>query len=150
MEICCVCHEGFYVLILTDIAAYLIARGLAPADNNTAPAGTYLLYQGYMPDDSETTMAIFETPGGKPALTLDRLVCEVTFQLRVRGARLNYPGVRAQWQACYNALQDSQPTSAYALVQSYNYGPMTFNDDRGRPNFITNFRAILLTSAADS
>lgn len=137
-------------MILDDVANYLVNQGLAPVDNNTAPAGIYLLYRGYMPDDVDVTMGLFETPGGKPALTLQREVCEVTFQLRVRGARLSYLATRSQWQACYNALQDSQPTAAYALVQSYNYGPLTFNDDRGRPNFITNFRAVLLSTAANS
>ncbi len=137
-------------MILDDIAAYLVGLGLAPADNNLATPGTFLLYEGYMPDDVDTTMGLFETAGGKPALTLLREVCEVTFQLRVRGTRLNYLATRAQWQSCFNALQDSQPTSAYALVQSYNYGPLTFNDDRGRPNFISNFRCIVLSSAANA
>ncbi len=133
-------------MILDDIRAYLIANGLAAPDNNDLQPGAYPCFEGYYPDDTDVMMGLFETAGGKPALTLNREVSEVTFQIRVRGTRLNYPATRAQWQACFNALQDSQPTSAYALVQSFNYGPLFFNDDRGRPNFISNFRAIMLTA----
>jgi hypothetical protein len=81
---------------------------------------------------------------------MNREVVGQHFQLRVRGTRLNYLATRNQWQLCFNALQDSQPTPAYALVQAVHYGPMTFNDDRGRPNFITNWRCILLATAAAS
>lgn len=136
-------------MILDDISNYLISQGLAPVDNNDLPANMYPLYRGYFPDDTDVMMAVFETPG-LPALTMNREVVGQSFQLRVRGGRLNYLAVRAQWQACFNALQDSQPTPAYALVQAVHYGPMTFNDDRGRPNMITNFRCILLATAAAS
>ena len=94
-------------------------------------------------------MAVFETPGAA-ALTMNREVQELHFQLRVRGLRLNYLVTRAQWLACFTALQDSIPATGYALVQATHYGPMTFNDDRGRPNFITNFKVILTTAQANS
>jgi hypothetical protein len=94
-------------------------------------------------------MCLFETAGGPP-LTMQREVQELHFQFRCRGSRLNYLATRNQWQACFNALQDSQPTSAYALVQAVHYGPLTFNDDRGRPNFISNMRAILTAAQANS
>lgn len=136
-------------MILDDIRAYLIAQGLAPADNNVAPSGTFLCYVGYFPDDVDVMMAVFETPGRGP-LTLAREYQELHFQLRVRGTRLNYLATRAQWLACFNALQDSQPTPAYALVQAVHYGPMFFNDDRGRPNLVSNFKAILTSAQANS
>lgn len=136
-------------MILDDIRAYLVAQNLAPDDNTTAPEGVFLLYEGYIPDDRDTMMCLFETAGGQP-LTMMREVQELHFQLRVRGSRLNYLATRNQWLACFNALQDSQPTPAYALVQCMNYGPLAFNDDRGRPNFISNFKTILTSAQANS
>jgi hypothetical protein len=132
-------------MLLDDIRAYLVAQGLAPADNNAAPPGTWLLFEAYMPDDTDDTMAVFPTIG-LPALTLLREIEGLSFQFRVRGSRLNYLPTYNQWQACFNALQDSQPTPDYKLVQAVHYGPMFFNDDRGRPNFITNFRVIKLNN----
>ncbi len=139
-------------MILDDIQAYLIAQGLvvsAPAVNANLPAGSWPAYIAYAPDDFDDIVALFETPG-QPALTMQREVQGRNFQFRCRGSRLNYLVTYRQWQACFNALQDSQPTPAYALVQAVHYGPMFFNDDRGRPNFITNYRAILTTAQANS
>lgn len=137
-------------MILDDIAAYLITKGVAvapPPNNADLPDGAWPVYEGYFPDDVDQTMGVFETIG-QPALTMNRDAVGLSFQMRVRGLRLNYAATHAQWQACFDALQDSQPTPAYALVQAAYYGPMTFNDDRGRPNFITNFKVVYVPGAA--
>ena len=96
-----------------------------------------------MPDDTDQMMAVFETPG-MPAWSLNREYERVSFQFRVRGSRLAYATTRVQWLAGFDALQDSTPAAGYALVQTTHYGPMFFNDDKGRPNFISNFRVIKL------
>lgn len=129
--------------LLNDIQAYLIAQGIA-TEGGGGPIPPWPCYLGYFPDDTDQMMAVFET-GGMPPDTMNREYERVTFQFRVRGKRLDYPTVRAQWQAGFNVLQDSQPTSDYALIQAMHYGPMTFNDDRGRPNFISNFRVVRTT-----
>ena len=136
-------------MILDDIHAYLIAQGLVPANNYPLSTSVFPTTLGYIPDDQDEWIALFETKGG-PALTMQREVQARSFQLRVRGSRLNYLPTYKQWQACFNALQDSQPTPAYALVQAVDYGPLFFNDDRGRSNFISNFRVILTSAQANS
>ena len=98
-------------------------------------------YIGYLPDDQSQVVAVFET-GGQPPVEINRDNEIVTVQLRIRASRLNYVTGRQQWLNCFNALQDStlgQP-SVYSIVQSLHYGPIFFNDDRGRSNFITNFK----------
>ena len=128
---------------------YLVAQGLAPVANYPLDPSAFPTTIGYIPDDQDEWMALFEMPGGPP-LTLDREYQERHFQFRVRGSRLNYSPTYRQWQVCFNALQDSRPTPAYALVQTAHYGPMFFNDDRGRPNLISNFRVILSAAQANS
>ncbi len=88
-------------------------------------------------------VSLFET-GGLPPDTQNREYERITFQLRVRGARLDYPTVRTHWLTLFNALQDSAPTG-YAYIQAQHNGPITFNDDRGRTNMISNFRAYKTT-----
>jgi hypothetical protein len=126
--------------ILNDIASYLTDLGLV--------SPSYPIYQGYIPDDQDQMMAVFET-GGMPPTELGigtdpRPNERVTFQFRVRGSRLNYAVTRAQWLACFNALQDSVLANpdVYAYIQAKHYGPIVFNDDRGRSNFISNFNCM--------
>jgi hypothetical protein len=127
-------------MILDDIVTYLNNLGLV----STA----YPIYEGYIPDDQDQMMAVFET-GGMPPTELGignepRPNERVTFQFRVRGTRLNYGITRKQWLACFNALQDSNlgDPSTYFLIQTKHNGPICFNDDRGRSNFITNFNVM--------
>ena len=134
-------------MLLDDIAAYLLAQGVATQIGGATPYTAWPVFEGYFPDDTDQMMAVFET-GGKPALTMNRENSEFNFQLRVRGARLNYAVTHAQWEVAFNALQDSKPTSAYALVQAMHYGPLVFNDDRGRTNLVSNFRVNRLTVGA--
>ena len=117
-----------------DVVSYLTGLGLV--DSIFWP-----MYISYIPDDQAQVIAVFET-GGQPPVEINRDNEIVTVQLRVRASRLNYATGRQQWLNCFNALQDStlgQP-SVYSIVQSLHYGPIFFNDDRGRSNFITNFR----------
>jgi hypothetical protein len=125
-------------MLLDDIATYLTAQGAVSAG--------WSLYKGFMPDDSiAQVIAIFET-GGYPADTLGRENENVTFQLRVRGARLDYPTVRAKWKQCFDLLQDAQQTAGspvllagYAFIQALHFGPLAFSDAKYL-NMTANFK----------
>lgn len=126
--------------ILNDIVSFLTSQNLVST--------SYPIYQGYIPDDQDQMMAVFET-GGMPPTELGignapRPNERVTFQFRVRGTRLNYGVTRQQWLNCFNALQDSVlgMPNIYVYVQTKHNGPICFNDDRGRSNFITNFNCM--------
>jgi hypothetical protein len=107
-------------------------------------------YVGYMPDDIPQTVAVFPT-GGYPADTLGRENLRPTCQVRVRAARLSYAVARAKWQAIFDALQDAKPglvgspdpLKGYAFIQAMQTAPLQFNDANGRPNFTSNWRAML-------
>jgi hypothetical protein len=127
-------------MILDDIVAYLTDQGLVSPQ--------YPCYSGYIPDDQDQMMAVFET-GGMPPTELGigdspRPNERVTFQVRVRGSRLNYAVTRQQWLAVFNALQDSVlgNPNVYVYIQAKHTGPVVFNDDRGRTNMISNFNVM--------
>lgn len=129
-------------MLLDDIRSYLNSLSLV--------SSAWPLYEGYIPDDQSQMQAVFET-GGKPPTELGigsspRPTLRVTFQMRVRSNRLDYVTGRTQWKACFDALQDSNLGNAglYVLVQTIHNGPITFNDDKGRPNFISNFNVMML------
>lgn len=113
------------------------------------------LFLGYMTDDQDQTVALYET-GGFPADTLLRENQRVTFQLRVRGARRDYQNVRQKWQDLFNALQDTDWASTglvylpgVVFIQAMHYGPLVFTDDKGRVNMTVNFRVMRTPSFVD-
>ena len=130
-------------MILTNIRDYLVALGLVEG------ATGWKCYAGIMPDDQDQTIGIFET-GGYPADTLGRENLRLTFQVRVRGRRLDYAVARAKWQELFDALQDAQsglvgspdPLEGYAFIQVLSQGPLHFNDANGRPNLTSNWRVM--------
>lgn len=121
--------------ILDDVRAYLVAQGAVPSG--------WACYEGYIPDDQDHVIALFET-GGYPADTLNRENERVTFQVRVRAGRLQYQACKQTWLNIFNAIQDSNigDAASYYLVQALHYGPAMFSDDRGRTNMTMNFRVI--------
>lgn len=124
-------------MILDDIRVFLIAQGIG------GPSTTWPVYEGYFPDDAgkDQQIGLFET-GGYPQDTLGRENVRPTFQTRIRAARLDYETGRTKWRDVFVALQDSTPAVGYAYVQAMTSGPLVFNDDKGRPNFITNWRVL--------
>lgn len=125
-------------MLLDDIRSYLVSRGIS-----TAAWPTFI---GYMPDSTDQMIGLFET-GGYPPVELNRENELVTFQLRVRGSHLNYATTRLKWKACFDAIQDAQaaigsPASlpGVTFIQAMHNGPLHSNDDKGRPNFTSNFR----------
>ena len=121
-------------MLLDDLYTYLTAQsGLITT--------AWPLFLGYIPDESDQCVALFET-GGMPPDTLNRENERVTFQMRVRGNRFDYATVRRKWQDVFEALQDSSPTSAYAFIQAAHLGPLEFGDPSGRVNMTANFRCM--------
>jgi hypothetical protein len=122
-------------MFLDDVYTYLTNGGYVNG------ATGWPLYEGYMPDDQDLTVALYET-GGYPADTILRENQRITFQLRVRGSRRDYARVRQKWQDLFNALQDANnpALNGVALMQAMHYGPLVFTDDKGRVNMTVNFR----------
>ena len=131
-------------MLLDNIAAYLIARGVStgPTDQN------WPLFLSFFSDDQDQMLGVFET-GGLPADTLGRENERVTFQVRVRAGRLDYPTCRAKWKQIFDLLQDAQQTAGSPpllpnvyYIQAAHMGPMMFLDDKGRPNATANFHVM--------
>jgi hypothetical protein len=125
-------------MLLDDIKAYLVAQGAVSAG--------WSIFEGFMCDDSDQTIGLFET-GGFPADTLGRENEDVTFQSRVRAHKLDYATGRAKWQIIFDLLQDARQTSGspvllpgYIFIQAAHYGPLCWTDKGGRPNFTSNWR----------
>jgi len=125
--------------ILDDVRQYLTIQG--------AVSTFWPCYIGFLPDNSDQAIGLFEYPG-LPAETLAREIETVSFQVRVRGARSDYATVRAKWEECFNLLQDAQASSGSSpswlpgvvFIQAKQFGPIHLNDEKGRPNFESNFR----------
>lgn len=118
-------------MLLDDIRSYLISQGAVPSG--------FSIYIGYIPDDTDQVICLFETGGFAPE-TLLRENENVTFQTRVRSSRLSYQLCRTVWKGIYDTLQDSIPAAGYYLVQAMHAGPMVFTDDRGRENMTSNWK----------
>src|ERR1035441_4854842 len=114
-------------MLLDDIYDFLSAE----VGNSTG----WMLFKSYLPDKPDQAISLFET-GGMPADTMERENERVTFQLRVRGNRLDYPVVRRKWQDMFEALQDSLPAQGYILVQAMSYGPLVFTDPTDRKSVV--------------
>lgn len=120
-------------LLLNDIYNFLAIK----VGNSTG----WLTYKGFMPDEQDQCVGIFETPG-LPATDMERDNETVAFQIRVRGSRWDYEAVHRKWENIFDALQDSLPAPHYYLCQCEQYGPMVFYDPNGRVNMTTGFRVI--------
>lgn len=133
-------------LLLDLIRDHLIAQGIA--GNLTG----WPIYEGIFPDDQDQMIGVFET-GGEPADTMLRENRRVTFQSRVRAARLDYATARDKWDEIFNALQDANqiPGSPLLLggiifIQAMQVAPLHFNDNKGRPNMTCNWRVMRLAA----
>ena len=122
-------------LFLDNVRNYLLGNGVS-----------WPVTIGFMPDDADDWIGIFET-GGMPADTIGRENQRVTFQVRVRAARLDYLVCRTMWQTVFNLLQDAQAGNGYlpgvAYIQALHFGPLFFNDDQGRSNMTANWRVMM-------
>lgn len=129
-------------MLLDDIRTYLVAQGIAGGSTG------WPIYEGFMPDDQDQMIGLFET-GGYPADTLLRENARVTFQVRMRSSEFAYASVRSKWEAVFAALQDAQETTGspkflvgYTFIQALQVAPLLFNDSKKRPNATVNFRVL--------
>jgi hypothetical protein len=136
-------------MLMEEIYEYLTVLGLVNYQTG------WPCYIGYMPDDQDQTVSLYET-GGYPAMELLRENQRVTFQLRVRGGRRDYVNVRNQWLALFNALQDTSQDEVppflpgVVYIQALHNGPLMFSDDKGRVNATANFRVMLIGSTVST
>jgi hypothetical protein len=125
-------------MMLEDVAEFLIAMGVSSA--------AWPVWQGTLEDDIDQAISLFETPGWPPD-TLGQENESVGLQLRVRGEKKNYAVTRQKWLDCFNALQEARQTNGspillpgFYFIKAQHFGPLMFYDDKGRPNFCTNYR----------
>lgn len=123
--------------LLDSVRDYLIAMG--------ASGSSWPVFIGYMPDDVDQTIGLFET-GGFPADTLGRENEDVTFQVCVRASRQAYAVARAKWQQVFDLLQDAQQTAGspvllpgFIFIQARHYGPLAYVDPKSRTNMTSNW-----------
>jgi hypothetical protein len=126
--------------LLDDLGRYLTAQGVVSTG--------WKLCLSYLADEQDKVIGLFET-GGYPAQELNRDNERVTFQVRVRGPRLDYTTAKNKWQVVFNALQDARETSGspvllpnFIYIQAMQYGPIAMTDNEGRPNLVSNFRVM--------
>jgi hypothetical protein len=127
--------------LLDDIKAKLSADGVFDGS-------TWKCYIGFLPDDQDNCIALFET-GGEPPDTLARENIRPWFQARVRAGAHEYAAAHSKWQAVYDSLNDAETSGVspdylpgYVYIQAIQTGPLVFYDAELRPNMTVNFRAL--------
>ena len=129
--------------ILDDVWNFLVAQGAVEGSTG------WKCYEGYMPDDQNLTVGLFESPGMMQD-TMARENVRPKLVVHVRGNRLAYSAVRAKWQEIWDLLQDAQDSgggsphtlSGYTYIQAEQSSPLCFNDANNRPNMTANFQIL--------
>ncbi len=124
-------------MLLDEIGAWLVERGVAGG------ATGWALAKAYMPPSPDQVVGLFETGGFLPSPSADRL----TFQVRVRGAKLDYPGARSKIGQALDALQKlagELSGAGYVSITAMQAPfPMGY-DANDRPEVACNFAAVRL------
>ena len=127
---------------LDDVRSYLVGLGVVEG------ATGWACYCGYMPDDQDRTVGLFESPG-LPQDTMARENLRPKLLFHLRGARFGYAEARSKWQDIWDALQDAQASSGspaylsgYIYIQAEQSAPLCFNDANNRPNMTANFQVL--------
>ena len=129
-----------------DIAQILIDDGEGLAGAQTSGLSVFISLEPASPDQS---ISVFDTGGlaPNPKFALD----QPTMQVRVRGARGDYPGAYAKAQSIKNTLlgitsrlvNTNLYVGIYAVGEPFSLG----DDDSGRPIIISNWRTFQEPSA---
>ena len=125
------------LVLLDDIGQALIDAGVVQA---TSDAVDWFLFKGFMEDQPDRTVCLYETGGDAPdeRLALDR----PGFQVKVRGAAADYPAVRAKLQAIFTALhaQEGDIGGDYVFVYATHSGAIPMGrDEKRRPSLAQNY-----------
>lgn len=124
------------MVLLDNIEAYLIAQLLAGG------ATGWELKKGFLPDDADKAVCIFESPGLSPENDSTDTSFYPAFQIRVRGDAFGYEIARAKMQAIRDSLHHANITGLI-YVYATQSGPTPLgNDGNDRPNFTMNFRTM--------
>lgn len=124
-------------MLLDEIGTYLTNQGVVGG------ATGWTLAKAYMPPSPDQVVALFETGGFAPELPVD--LDRPTFQVRVRGTKMDYPGARAKIDQVVTELHKFQGTlsGVYYVMIAAMQSPMPLGyDENERPELAVNFRAL--------
>lgn len=126
---------------LVAVSAALVA---ADAGQNTSSSADWFIYRGYMADQQDRAICLYETPGRPP---LEAWAIDYPgFQVKVRGQReVDYQAVRDQIQAVFQALHANETLLGNAWVYFYATAsaPLSLGlDEKKRISMVWNFRAM--------
>ena len=124
--------------LLDDVAAFLDAQGV------TGGATGWTAFKSFVPPSPDQVVVVTETGGGEPDQTDGDRFEEITFQVRVRGAPMDYAGARAKAREVYLALNDAALGADYVYCYATQAGPAPLGyDSNDRPELTWNFRALV-------
>ncbi|RJQ09894.1 MAG: hypothetical protein C4551_03225 [Bacillota bacterium] len=124
-------------MLLDEIGTWLVERGIVGGTTG------WTLAKGYMPPTPDRIVALFDTGGTPASPSAD----QPTFQLRVRAARMDYPGTRAKAWEAFNALQKLRGELSGVGYESVTARQLPFPmgyDTNDRPEFACNLVAVRL------
>lgn len=126
--------------LLDEIVSYL-------TDQTVLPITGYTAYKAWMPESPDKAIGFFETPGFGTPDALGPDWAQLGFQARVRGEQGGYDAARTVWQALFDGLHGKYWDASTGIeecpaIWATNDGPITWNDQNGRPNFTANFRIL--------
>ena len=123
--------------ILEDMGAHLISNSIVDG------ATGWALYYGYVPASPDQIVALHETGGLEPDQTVPAASSYPTFQVVVRGGKLDYATTRTQIQAFVDSLNNAT-IAGYTYIYPTDSGPIPLRHDREdeRPEMVWNFRAM--------
>lgn len=128
---------------LEAVQARLLAQGVSTS-TGTGSGSTWPCFRGFLPDQPDQCIAVQYT-GGFPQDEHGGANLLQTFQVAVRAGQQQHAVAEGKWLAMFDALQDSQGAANmtdFNLVQAQNTGPLYFLDEKNRPMFVCNFRAV--------
>lgn len=119
-----------------------IIRDKLIAENIVEVHSTWKCWIGFAPDTTDRIVSLHAT-GGFPQDTLLNENLRPTFQVRVRGQRLDYSVCEAKWREVFTCLQNADLSSeGIFLVQAMTSGPLEFYDEKERINMSANFQVV--------
>ena len=112
--------------------------GTALTDAGVVSSG-WSLFKSFSPDAPDQCITVYETGGVAPAQTPGLGAQWPSFQVRVRGKRLEYDVARTKLQAVHDALNNAT-VSGYVYVYVAHSGVIPLgHDEKQRPLIVLNF-----------
>lgn len=121
-------------LLLESVRTYLISSG--------AISSGWSCYISAAPDDANQ-IVVLEFTGGFPQDTHAGENLRPTFQVRVRGDRMNYSTVESKWYDIWKKLHNTSSISGVRMMLAVQTAPIVLHDEKGRLNMLVNFNAVI-------